>query len=328
VQKIWLLLLDPLFNKYFLMLPRYKPTSVPAEVIYNKEKEIISSWGEHCKNKLDKVRGDERYMDEFLSELHRIFLKSDSDWNENDTLILKVVANFLQLLANVATEEITKQQRNARGFDESVNFHFVFVLPNQCAYDFSDKIIRPIFIASGLISETDHLNRLLVFTELDCSLQQLFRSPHSYYYCFTNDKHFNAKRDLKKGAPYLLCNFDVTVADGLFVLSSDAFEFQSSLAAGDSFDTGLIPKPFVSTIPKISFDKRVETSLLNLLNSKEDFDENQGSLQEEGILENIILIMMRYLKDRNKVKDSTITTCSEASSSNVLVPSYYRSMHL
>ncbi|KAI9259809.1 hypothetical protein EDC94DRAFT_154203 [Helicostylum pulchrum] len=80
---------------------------------------------------------------------------------------MKAVSDYLPL----AIESTMKKMHFEK---ESIDsFHYAFIVPSEWEEEIRDDIIRPIFVQSGLISNEDHQDRLLFFSDIE-SMFHLF----------------------------------------------------------------------------------------------------------------------------------------------------------
>jgi hypothetical protein len=271
---------------------------VPACVVYNKENGNISRWGHAALDALtdNRICGDEEYLDDFLTKLYRIYQKNEEERDYKDNIIILVLGNFLQVQVNEAKQNLLIKQRHKEHSNViPLSFHFIFVVPTELDYNFRDDILRPIFIAAGLVTEMDHSSRLLFFRKLECNLQ-LFRLPYEEFR-FNNGRLFNATRDLERGASYIICKLNIT-EDGVFSLDWNAFEFKDVQAANFHHHHNLIPNLLNSGTLEIDLDRRAKIGLSKLLCSN-GFEDN-GLIQED-ILDYIKSLIMTYFRDKAEV---------------------------
>jgi hypothetical protein len=279
--------------------------STPACLVYNRNNGEILNWGRNTamRRYYEKNRKDEIYLGNFQSKLHEIFLNSEKEDRSNeDRLIFELLGKFLKLIVNEAIENALKsiEQQTTETNKEREDFkntaHFIFVAPTEWKYDIRDEIIRPLFIAAGLIGETDHPNRLLFFTEVDCFFYE-FQSRHFKHCYFSNGRQFDMNKDLKIGVSYIKYTINPSL------IKCDAFELQNPPAVNR---TDFSPKLLNSVPLKVDLDAKVRSALLNFLTEKGFFEKSDFKLTER-VLQQIIRVMKIYFfENQNTVKDSTI----------------------
>lgn len=174
-----------------------------------------------------------------MNELHRIYPKYKADKNDKDALyVLQSVTDFI---LNLVISLRSKSSGMVGHKTVSVNnFHFVFVVPTEWDYRIKQDILRPIFVATGLISEKDHPNRLLFFTKLE-SILQLIQHPR-----------FGIHNRIEKSTQYLMCG--LVQAEGTLLLNLCAFELKDCM---------------VNTYTRFSLSSRVSKSEVVLIDFKE-----------------------------------------------------------
>ncbi|KAG2237884.1 hypothetical protein INT48_002188 [Thamnidium elegans] len=198
-----------------------------------------------------------------MEEIQRVYPKYKKDPNDKDALeVLQSVTDFILHLANSLkatwSEVVGQENTNA------INLHFVFIVPTEWEYTIREDIIRPIFIAAGLISNTDHPNRLLLFTKLE-SVIQLIQHPK-----------FGVTEKIKVSTQYIMCSA-VQLEDSS-IIKFDAFEFEHC-GIGLSSSSTLVPRVSKSVTLKIDF-KKVKTSLKKLI---QEIGIPQENISDEGI---------------------------------------------
>ncbi|GAA5806592.1 hypothetical protein HPULCUR_012132 [Helicostylum pulchrum] len=108
-----------------------------------------------CNNK--KEDEDTIVVTNFYDKLYALFKKDKETWNEDDTFLMKAVSDYLPL-------EIDYIIRLRKLETESL---YAFIVPSEWEEEIRDDIIRPIFVQSGLISNEDHQDRLLFFSDIE-----------------------------------------------------------------------------------------------------------------------------------------------------------------
>lgn len=143
---------------------------------YNKERTEMLAWGDKAlEHQNIGTDSDFVYMDNFMEELYRVYPKYKADINDKDALwVLQGVTDYiLNLVNNLKTKYFeTVEHENVN----AINSHFAFVIPTEWEYSIRQDVLRPMFVATGLISTKDHPNRLLFFTKLQ-SILLLIQHP-------------------------------------------------------------------------------------------------------------------------------------------------------
>jgi hypothetical protein len=292
-----------LFFLYFYS--EYSTKAFPAQVIYNKENGDIISWGDGTRKtdvtKSVKISTNEEYLENLLDEINRIYKKGEKNWDEKDGRILQVVGKVLQILVEQAKEKLTRQLQQSQQKTHKLpnNFHYVFITPSEeNNTGIREKIFRPAFIATNLISKEDHLNRVLFFSTLETSVHHIESVLADRCY-FTNKDFFNIGRDFQKmGVKYLICEI-LVYGEGLLSLKCNAFEFANFLPVDSNF-TGLTPLISNSVPLSFALHKTAKSNLSNLLKDK-GFEKKYWENEME--LEKIMNAMMEYFEKHIKVKD-------------------------
>ncbi|GAA5804199.1 hypothetical protein HPULCUR_009686 [Helicostylum pulchrum] len=109
----------------------------------------------------DKEDKDTIVIKSFRDKLYALFKKDKETWDEENIFLMKAVSDYLPL-----TMEKLKEILNLE--NESIDlFHYAFIVPSEWEEEIRDDIIRPIFVKSGLISNEDHQDRLLFFSDIE-----------------------------------------------------------------------------------------------------------------------------------------------------------------
>ncbi|GAA5802043.1 hypothetical protein HPULCUR_007503 [Helicostylum pulchrum] len=108
----------------------------------------------------DKEDEDTIAIKGFRDKLYALFKKDKETWDEEDTFLIKAVSDYLPL----AMEYAMKDDFEEGSFDL---FHYAFIVPSEWEEEIRDDIIRPISVQSGLISNEDHQDRLLFFSDIE-----------------------------------------------------------------------------------------------------------------------------------------------------------------
>ncbi|GAA5800231.1 hypothetical protein HPULCUR_005656 [Helicostylum pulchrum] len=121
-------------------------------------------------------------------------------WDEEDTFLIKAVSDYLPLAIDYTMKKMYLEK-------ESIDlFHYAFIIPSEWEEEIRDDIIRPIFVQSGLISNEDHQDRLLFFSDIE-----------SMFYCYS----------FKRGDNTILCR--ITPGDGKAIVKFDLIQTSSTL---------------------------------------------------------------------------------------------------
>lgn len=267
----------------------YGNNSEAVCIVYNKDMTKVLDWGtsalegKYLDTTTAAVTADETiYMDNFMNELHRIYPKFKIDPHDKDALmVIQGVTDFLlKMVSNLKTrwqEAVGQENTNS-----VIKFHFVLVVPTHWEYSIREDLLRPIFIATKLISRSDHPNRLLFFTKLD-SILQLMQHPKYL-------KQFRMHEPVRKSQQYLMCS--LSMQEEKLVINLDSFELKDSILSSRSTNSTLIPRIFKSTCFTLDFGiirSRIDT----LLKSKV-FDNDP--LQVGGNLNEITEVLLnRFL---------------------------------
>lgn len=100
-------------------------------------------------------------VENFYDKIYYLFKKDSDTWDEEDQFLLKAISDFMSLKAKDMTEDGVM-------FVESLGeLHYVFVVPSEWETEIREKMIRPIFIQSGLLLKDDHPDRLLFLSDLE-----------------------------------------------------------------------------------------------------------------------------------------------------------------
>ncbi|GAA5798335.1 hypothetical protein HPULCUR_003737 [Helicostylum pulchrum] len=109
----------------------------------------------------DKEDEDTIVIKGFRDKLYALFKKDKETWKEDDTFLMKAVSDYLPLALEYIIDEIDLET-------ESLDlFHYAFIVPSEWEEEIREDIIRPLFVQSGLISNEDHQDRLLFFSDIE-----------------------------------------------------------------------------------------------------------------------------------------------------------------
>ncbi|GAA5800341.1 hypothetical protein HPULCUR_005768 [Helicostylum pulchrum] len=150
----------------------------------------------------------------FRDKLYALFKKDKKMWNEEDTFLMKAKESFDL-------------------------FHYAFIVPSEWEEEIREDIIRSIFVQSGLISNEDHQDRLLFFSDIE----SIF-----YHYSF------------ERGENTILCR--ITPDEGKVIVKFDLIQTSSTLY---SFPNAkLFPKVMKSSSVSVIADD-IEDSIAKFL---------------------------------------------------------------
>lgn len=175
----------------------------------------------------------------------------EEKWNETDTLegsrriggnCVKI-NNILMELNNIYMNKITKKHKHillrsirrllnrlvdlcsSDGKKSSSHYHFSLILPTHWDYDIREKLLRPLFINSKLISKNDDQSRLLFFTTLESVFPYLQAS--GYY-----EKYKIFKDVILNGQHFIMYSFNISNREKMSVkidLFSSHYPFIKSI---------------------------------------------------------------------------------------------------
>ncbi|KAI9362671.1 hypothetical protein BD770DRAFT_381534 [Pilaira anomala] len=144
----------------------------------------------HCKNRAYIT------IKHFIDKLYCAFKKGKNNWNKNDLILELAVKNFIRALANYIIDSYSFPTIHSL-----IELHYVCIVPYEWEDEIREELLRPIFIQSGLITKTDHKDRLLFLSE-----------PESFFYY--TQRNNRPRSELyngyyQVGDHYLLCRVDV-----------------------------------------------------------------------------------------------------------------------
>ncbi|GAA5800281.1 hypothetical protein HPULCUR_005707 [Helicostylum pulchrum] len=97
----------------------------------------------------------------FHDKLYALFKKDKETWDEEDTFLMKAVSDYLPLAIDSTIRERKLE------IESLALFHYAFIVPSEWEEEIREDIIRPLFVLSGLISNEDHQDRLLFFSDIE-----------------------------------------------------------------------------------------------------------------------------------------------------------------
>ncbi|GAA5804855.1 hypothetical protein HPULCUR_010363 [Helicostylum pulchrum] len=144
-------------SKIRFFYPFLNETELGSSISYDKQtgkvRDIDCNYDKEDKHTI-AIKG-------FRDKLYALFKKDKETWNEDDTFLMKAVSDYLPL----AIENTMKDMHLEK---ESIDlFHYAFIVPSEWEEEIRDNIIRPIFVQSGLISNEDHQDKLLFFSDIE-----------------------------------------------------------------------------------------------------------------------------------------------------------------
>ncbi|KAI9338317.1 hypothetical protein BD770DRAFT_400719 [Pilaira anomala] len=145
--------------------PNICKSLVKDRIIYDKKKKEIILWSlpyhindefeRQWKEMEDRKNEDHVKIDNFVYKLYSAFKKGKS--NEKDTINLEhIMSDYIRLIVNFIKE--------GKSLD---SLHYLCVIPREWDQNTREQLLRPIFIQAGLISETDHNDRLLFLSDTE-----------------------------------------------------------------------------------------------------------------------------------------------------------------
>ncbi|GAA5812783.1 hypothetical protein MFLAVUS_006241 [Mucor flavus] len=170
-------------------------------------------------------------IDNFRVGLYSLFKKNKTSWDEEDEFLMKAVSDYLPLavknIAEISGSEI-------ESFDL---FHYVFIVPSEWEEEMREDIIRPIFVQSGLISNEDHQDRLLFFSDIE-------------FICYGLKDENDQTYSFKRGQNTILCR--LTSDEGKIVVKFDLIQTSNTLF--NVPNATLFPKVMKSSSVLINID--------------------------------------------------------------------------
>ncbi|GAA5812881.1 hypothetical protein MFLAVUS_006340 [Mucor flavus] len=124
------------------------------------DKTDIKAFGAGCYEESEESE-DSILIDNFYDKLHDLFKKDKTTRDEEDDFLMKALSDYLPLALK---NTIEKNELEIENFDL---FHYALIVPSEWEEEMREDIIRPIFVQSGLISNEDHQDRLLFFSDIE-----------------------------------------------------------------------------------------------------------------------------------------------------------------
>lgn len=198
--------------------------SISDYVIYDKQKKEIVYWEhpsiskESLEQQVDQLKQqknkDHIVVDNFIEKVYLAFKKGNSHWSKDDFILEQVVIEFIRLLV----DSMTGDEKPIESVD---SLHYICVVPSMWEYEIRENLLRPIFVKSGLISKTDHKDRLLFLSDVEslfyftqCDQSTVAKLTSGYY---------------KVGDHYILCRLNILGASAASSINLDLIEAQHTL---------------------------------------------------------------------------------------------------
>lgn len=225
--------------------------------MYDKQTRKVSNWGYDALEKEVKNEHDVK-INNFMDELYLLFKKSKNTWNENDKLLIKAVSDFIYLAVKESMED--KDIKN-KSLD---SFYYGFIVPSEWQEEIREDLLRPMFIQAGLLSKEDHKDRLLFFSDLECTCY--------YYYIWD---HFKRKQNTVVARLTPTGDCTVLIKLDLVKTLNTLFDFPNAK---------LFPKKFQSNSLYINFDD-VKECIKTFLKDKLFIKDNDQKITVEEIVD-------------------------------------------
>ncbi|GAA5812921.1 hypothetical protein MFLAVUS_006382 [Mucor flavus] len=135
-------------------------------ISYNNDKTDIKALGEDCYEESEESE-DSILVDNFYDKLHDLFKKDETTRDKEDDFLMKALSDYLPL---AVANTIEKNELEIENLDL---FHYALIVPSEWEEEMREDIIRPIFVQSGLISNEDHQDRLLFFSDIESIYYEL-----------------------------------------------------------------------------------------------------------------------------------------------------------
>ncbi|GAA5801854.1 hypothetical protein HPULCUR_007309 [Helicostylum pulchrum] len=192
-----------------------------------KDRTDVKALGSDCE---EEAEGN-ILIDNFRDGLYNLFKKGKEAWDEEDTFLMKAVSDYLPLAVK---NTMKKTELEIKSFDL---FHYAFIVPSEWEEEMRDDIFRPIFVQSNLISNEDHQDRLLFFSEIE-----------SIFYAVPNDRLL--RHTSKRGKNTILCR--LTPEEGKTLVKFDVIRTTNTLY--DHPNAELFPKVMKSSSVSVTND--------------------------------------------------------------------------
>ncbi|KAI9274060.1 hypothetical protein EDC94DRAFT_672982 [Helicostylum pulchrum] len=178
--------------------------------------------------------------------LHRLFKKGKASWNQDDLFLFKAVSDYIGLTVEKLLKKVDEDTKQVKDTDA---LHYVFDVPSEWEEEIRDVLVRPIFVRANLISEDDHKDKLLFYTDIE-----------SFYYHIIRDRY--------PIVPMLARN---TIIDRISLVkeSKMSIKLDSILTGNPLFDFSnslLFPKPVASNSSFLTTnDVKDEETIRNIM---------------------------------------------------------------
>ncbi|GAA5812689.1 hypothetical protein MFLAVUS_006146 [Mucor flavus] len=129
-------------------------------ISYSNDKTDIKALGEDCYKEFEESE-DSILINNFYDKLHDLFKKDKTTRDKEDDFLMKALSDYLPLAVKNTIE------RKELGIENFDLFHYALIVPSEWEEEMREEIIRPIFVQSGLISNEDHQDRLLFFSDIE-----------------------------------------------------------------------------------------------------------------------------------------------------------------
>lgn len=259
-------------------------------IIYNKEKteplfwEIPYSSKNKLEKQLDQIKQNNEdciQIENSVEKLYTAYQKGKCNWDEDDIFLEKAVSDLLRLVIH---NMVKTQKKPIDSFDA---LHYVCVVPSVWDEKIREELLRPIFIQSGVISENDHKNRLLFFSDIESTF---YRMQDEY-----SDPKIPFSENFKVGDHKIICRVNSLKNDTISI-HLDLVEVQYPLL-NITYETLRYPRILLSSSAFITTNdiiKNLETCLKTELfpGDTNVYQHNQVMKIVEYIYTNIDSIMV------------------------------------
>ncbi|KAG2209182.1 hypothetical protein INT47_005474 [Mucor saturninus] len=162
---------DCFYSDYKEESTGYFMQSLEASILYN-----VSSgefWFKDDDAKLRKESKDIYYQKNVFTKLYDIYLKKKENsfyqYDMHDDIVIGAIGYFVQKQVNYY------QLHKMGGANTSSCLlpHFALFLPTSWDDEIREELLRPVFIQNKILTEKDHKQRLLFFTQLETNFRYL-----------------------------------------------------------------------------------------------------------------------------------------------------------
>jgi hypothetical protein len=241
---------------------------------------------------------EEVYLDNFMNTLHSIYLKYGNDYrgekDKEDAITLKLVAEFLRKYVEYIKNYIT-------GSRKFFNCHYLFVVPVEWEDAMKEEIIRPLFIAAGLINANDHACRLMFLNRLEC-ISGWFQDWYNI-----DVRRYSGFDKLVKCQQYLSCTLILTAANNISI-NWNMFELKARFT--EAVSSGLTTTPKVSKSVSLEIDpggivRKKLAELLKRWGLSEGYLNQDSGMGSKGVMD---VILPGIFEDMQKVHKAASKT--------------------